>query len=155
MTQKPLPHKPKSVQRKSEARLATVKALYAHAMNEDKKDALALGLDVLSYYSATPEKARPDEKMLYQLIEEVLANQDTLKQKISSYLEEGWSLNRLETILAIILQTGICELMLRTDLPYKVIINEYVDITHEYFGEKEVGFVNSVLDAVAKETHNT
>jgi N utilization substance protein B len=36
-------------------------------------------------------------------------------------------------------------------VPVKVIINEYVDIAHAFFGGDEPGVVNGILDAVARD----
>ena len=49
-----------------------------------------------------------------------------------------------------ILQAGVYELMFRPDIPRPVIINEYIDITHSYYEGKEPGFVNGILDELAK-----
>jgi N utilization substance protein B len=39
----------------------------------------------------------------------------------------------------------------RRDVPPKVAINEYVEISHAFYGEGESTFVNSVLDRVARQ----
>ena len=54
-------------------------------------------------------------------------------------------------MLRAILRAGGYELMFRKDVPARVVITEYVDVTHGFYGEDEPGLVNAVLDSVARE----
>jgi N utilization substance protein B len=54
-------------------------------------------------------------------------------------------------VLRAILRAGAFELMFRKDVPVRVVISEYVDVAHGFYGEDEPGLVNAVLDAVARE----
>jgi len=51
-----------------------------------------------------------------------------------------------------ILLAAAYELRFRPDVPARVAINEYVEIAHDFFDQGEPGFVNSVLDRVARTT---
>ena len=42
----------------------------------------------------------------------------------------------------------------RTDVPVKVVINEYVEVAHAFYDKGEPNFVNSVLDRVAREARS-
>jgi N utilization substance protein B len=41
-------------------------------------------------------------------------------------------------------------LLARADIPTGSIINEYLDVAHAFYDKKEKGFVNGVLDAIAR-----
>jgi transcription antitermination protein NusB len=41
--------------------------------------------------------------------------------------------------------------MFRKDVPARVVITEYVDVAHSFYGEDEPGLVNAVLDTLARE----
>ncbi len=69
---------------------------------------------------------------------------------IRGALSEKWSLERLELLVLSILRAGTYELMVRVDVPTKVIINEYVDVAHAFFARSEPGFINGVLDRISK-----
>ena len=48
------------------------------------------------------------------------------------------------------LRAGAYELLARQEIPARVVINEYVDIAHAFFAQKEPKLVNAVLDNVAR-----
>ena len=49
------------------------------------------------------------------------------------------------------LRVATYELIARRDVPVKTVINEYVDVADAFFDKREKGFVNGLLDAVAKD----
>ena len=51
-----------------------------------------------------------------------------------------------------ILRAGAYELIARRDVPVASVISEYVDVAHAFYDKRESGFVNGLLDAIAKET---
>ncbi len=50
-----------------------------------------------------------------------------------------------------ILRAGAYELIARADVPVGSVISEYVDVAHAFYDKRESGFVNGLLDAIAKE----
>ena len=68
---------------------------------------------------------------------------------IAEHLAKGWRLARIDSILRAILRAAAYELKERRDVPARVIINEYVDVAHAFFGGDEPAVVNGILDAVA------
>lgn len=53
-----------------------------------------------------------------------------------------------------ILRLATYEFIHRIDVPYRVVLNEAVNITKEYCAENSHAFVNAVLDKVAKEVRH-
>jgi N utilization substance protein B len=147
-------NKPSSVIEKSEARLAAVKALYANQVNETKKTAGNVTLDILTYYHNQEEgvgSVKLDEKFLAKLIDGISEHGEALDKLIEKHLDESWKLDRLDQVIHTILQGGTYELLTFDKTPFKVIINEYVDIAKQFFDGKEVGFINAALDKIANE----
>ncbi|MEE8258473.1 MAG: transcription antitermination factor NusB, partial [Sphingomonadales bacterium] len=91
-----------------------------------------------------------DAEFLSDLVTGVSKSESAIKEALEGVLTGSWSFGRLEVILRAILQAGVYELMFRPDIPRPVIINEYIDITHSYYEGKEPGFVNGILDELAK-----
>jgi N utilization substance protein B len=142
----------KSTER-SAARLAAVQALYQMDVSGTGViDALAefetfwIGREV---EGITFEAA--DEDFFRDLLGGVVREQRAVDSRIDAALSSGWPLRRIEAVLRAILRAGAYELMFRKDVPVKVVITEYVDVAHSFYGEDEPGMVNAVLDNIARE----
>ncbi len=81
----------------------------------------------------------------------VEARRAEIDQAISGKLAKGWSLERLDRPMRAILRAGTYELIARPDVPVASVISEYVDVANAFYDKKEAGFVNGLLDAVAKD----
>jgi N utilization substance protein B len=84
----------------------------------------------------------------------VEARRSDLDQAIAARLAEGWTLERLDRPMRAILRAGAYELIARPDVPVGSVISEYVDVAHAFYDKRESGFVNGLLDAIAKETRS-
>jgi N utilization substance protein B len=62
----------------------------------------------------------------------------------------NWKISRMATVDRNVLRLGIYELT-RTDTPVSVILDEAIRLARRFGGESSPGFVNGVLDAVAKQ----
>ena len=69
---------------------------------------------------------------------------------IEAHLSAGWTLDRLDRPMRQILRCGVYELVARPDIPTATVINEYVDVAHAFYEKREAGFVNGLLDAIAR-----
>ena len=83
-----------------------------------------------------------------ELVRGVWARREELTDMIESALVDEWPLNRLEIVLRCILETGVYELLARKKVPVRVVIGEYVDLTHAFYAGAEPGMVNGVLDTL-------
>ena len=79
------------------------------------------------------------------------ARRSDIDEAISGKLATGWSLERLDRPMRAILRAGTYELLARKDVPVASEISEYVDVAHAFYDKRESGFVNGLLDAIAKE----
>ena len=86
------------------------------------------------------------KKILYGVFE----NQISIDNKIKEFLDEKWSYNRIDITLRAILRAAVYELLFTPDTPFKVVINEYINIAQSFYSEKEPEFLNAILDKVAK-----
>jgi transcription antitermination protein NusB len=78
------------------------------------------------------------------------AAHDRLDSEITLCLAEGWTFARLGFLLRACLRAGAFELAERTDVPVKVVINEYVELAYLFFDAGEPAFVNAVLDRLSQ-----
>lgn len=94
-----------------------------------------------------------DHGFFADIVRGVVETQRGIDPFIQKHLSEGWTLKRLDATARAILRCGIFELVRRPDVPWKVVVDEYVEIANSFFeqGETEPRFINGVLDASAKE----
>jgi N utilization substance protein B len=137
---------------RSAARLAAVQALYQQEMedvplpkllNEFHQHRLGKTIEDVSYADA--EVAFFDD-----LVKGVDARRAEIDAAITARLASGWSLERLDKPMRQILRAGTYELIARIDVPTGSVISEYVDVADAFYAKREKGFVNGLLDAVAK-----
>jgi len=95
--------------------------------------------------------APAEEPFFDDIVTGVNARADEIDAAIAAKLGTGWSLERLDKPMRQILRAGTYELMARIDVPVGTVISEYVDVAHAFYERREAGFVNGLLDAVAKD----
>ena len=144
---------PARARSRSAARLAAVQALYQQEMEGTKIAPLLhefhhhrLGATIDGVESAAAEVDFFDD-----VVKGVDARRDELDDLISAKLAKDWSLARLDKPMKAILRAGAYELAARSDVPTGSVISEYVDVAKAFYDARESGFVNGLLDAVAKE----
>ena len=76
-------------------------------------------------------------------------NQNKIDNDIKENLN-NWSLSRIDSVSRAILRSACFEIHECYDVPPRVIINEYVNISKSFFSEKEPNFINGILDSIAK-----
>lgn len=140
-------------QSRSAARLAAVQALYQREMEATSLPRLLkefhdhrIGREI--------EDAQYAEAEIDFFDDVVLGTEkyhEDIIERLTLRLSEGWTLQRLDKTLAQILRAGVYELLHRQDIPTATVINEYVDVAHAFFDEKDAKFVNGILDAIAKD----
>ena len=77
-------------------------------------------------------------------------NIDEINSLISNNLKDNWSLNRISKINLSLIKLAIYEMVYK-GLPYKVAINEVVELAKKYADESAPVFINGILASVVKE----
>ncbi|WP_260482800.1 transcription antitermination factor NusB [Sphingomicrobium flavum] len=140
-------------QSRSAARLAAVQALYqqemegtptARLIHEFHEHRLGATIEDVTY-------AEAEVLFFDDIVAGVLARREEIDRKIQAKLAEGWNLERLDRPMRALLRAGTYELLARTDVPRASVIDEYVDVADAFYDKKEKGFVNGLLDAIAKD----
>jgi N utilization substance protein B len=85
-----------------------------------------------------------------QLVTRVADKDAHIDHLITPSLDK-WDLNRIAVIDHLILRMGICEFLYFADIPYKVTINECIELAKSYSTAQSGRFVNGILDAVSLE----
>ena len=77
-------------------------------------------------------------------------HKEEIDELISNNLKDNWSLNRISKINLSLIKIAIYE-MLYKELPYKVAINEVVELAKKYADDSSPVFINGILASVVKE----
>ena len=137
---------------RSAARLAAVQALYQQEMEgtplprlikEFHDHRLGATIEDEQYHDA-------ERDFFDDIVAGVDARGADLDALIAGRLAEGWTLERLDRPMRAILRASAYELLARPDVPVGSVISEYVDVAHAFYDKRESGFVNGLLDAIAK-----
>lgn len=123
------------------SRELVVKAVYRGMLNQS--DLKQIFRDM----TEDPEYNRADEAYFKQLLEAVTANLAELDSKLADYIDRP--IAELSPIEHAILRTSGCELMFDFSIPYRVAINEGVELAKLYGGIDGHKYINGVLDKLA------
>ncbi|MDP2193328.1 MAG: transcription antitermination factor NusB, partial [Alphaproteobacteria bacterium] len=134
------------------SRIAAVQALYQIAQTSTDCQKVVHQMILSSFDTIKQEGyVAPDKEFFEQLVVESSAQFAALDEEIQPHLSDNWRIERLASVLLMILRLGIFELKSCLTIPKTVVINEYIEITKAFFpGGNETRFVNSVLDKAAK-----
>jgi N utilization substance protein B len=137
---------------RSAARLAAVQALYQLEMEQTPLIKLLhefhqhrLGATI-----GEDEYNEAEFDFFDDLVKGVDSRRDEIDGHITALLASGWTMDRLDRPMRAILRSGTYELLARNDVPVKSVINEYVDVADAFYAKREKGFVNGLLDSMAK-----
>jgi N utilization substance protein B len=141
---------------RSAARLAAVQALYQQDMEgtplpqllkEFHDHRLGATIEEAEYHEA-------ERDFFDDIVTGAIARRTDTDSAISSKLAAGWSLERLDRPMRAILRAGAYELIARPDVPVGSVISEYLDVAHAFYDKRESGFVNGLLDSIAKDVRS-
>ena len=90
------------------------------------------------------------KKYITKIVKGIKENEPKIEETISSKLKPEWKLDRISKINIALLKLSIYEIIY-TDVPYKVAINEAIELAKTYGEENSANFINGVLANVVKE----
>lgn len=83
-------------------------------------------------------------------IKEITERKDELEELISKNLKKDWTLDRISKTNIALLKLAIYEIKY-AEVPFKVAINEAVDLAKKYSEETSSAFINGVLASIVAE----
>lgn len=128
------------------ARESAIEALYAwHNGGNDT----AMIPAILADRFQQEERQAQDVDYLREMVMGVTENCDTLDALIGEAVR-GRSLRSVAHVELNVLRMAVWELKFHLEIPYKVVINEALELTRAYADEPSRGFINGVLDKVSQ-----
>jgi len=122
--------------KKTSPRIKVIQKLYNSLMNPDAE------ID----YPKSQYK-----KFIKDVVTGTLERSELIEETINSHLSTDINLKKTDKLLKIILFAAIFELIFKHGKPKKVIINEYLSASEHFLEKIQIGYLNAILDKIAKE----
>ncbi|MDQ6997057.1 MAG: transcription antitermination factor NusB [Mariprofundus sp.] len=129
------------------ARESALETLYAWGSAEQDGGMIP---DLLAGRLQHEDREDQDENYLREAVYGVIDHVEALDEIIKTAVR-GRSLRSVAQIEINVIRMAVWEMQNRLEIPYRVIINEALELTRAYAGEPPRGFINGVLDNLAKQ----
>lgn len=96
-------------------------------------------------------KDEDTKQYITKIVEGIIKNKDIIEEKIAKNLKKDWTINRISKIELAILKLAIYEIKYEEEIPFKVSINEAVELAKKYGEDQSSSFINGVLANIIKE----
>lgn len=128
------------------ARRRALQALYQWQLNDDSAAA------IIEQFLQEQNFDGVDQDYFEILVREVVTHREVLDQALAPHVARvDASLDQMERV---ILRLGACELIRHPETPYRVILDESVELAHRFGAEQAHTFINGVLDRLAAESRS-
>lgn len=96
------------------------------------------------------QKVNEEKEFVTGLLKAVLETREESRTLITSKLE-NWDITRISMLDSLIMQLALCEMLRFEEIPLKVTLNEYIEISKTYSTPRSKEFINGVLDKLMKD----
>lgn len=134
------------------AREVAFKVIFETAFQEDEKISKLME-ELLQNSEEEYEITSEDDKYIEEITEGVKEKEQELDEKIKEHLK-GWTMDRLNKVDVAILRLAIYEILYREDIPYKVSVNEAVELAKVFSEDNSPSFINGVLAEIISDGGN-
>ncbi|WP_373018855.1 transcription antitermination factor NusB [Thiomicrorhabdus sp.] len=131
------------VSQRTETRRVALQALYQWQMNADEPFVIA------KQFSEDGLLTGVDATLFNELLSEVSSKAVELDEVYGALLDR--SVSMIDPVEKTIMRMGVYELQAKPEIPYKVIINECVELAKRFGAEDSHKYVNGILDKVAQQ----
>ena len=130
---------------RSAIRESTFKLIYSSEIQKDIDED-----QIETFIEANDIKDEEAKNHIKKCFNGVNDNLEEIIKLIENNLKENWSINRISKIDLSILKLAIYE-MIYIKIPYKVAINESIELAKKYGDDSSKSFINGILASVVKE----
>jgi transcription antitermination protein NusB len=132
---------------RSHARRAAVQALYQALVNDQASEK-----DALDFVTAE-NSDKMDVKYFTILVDGVSEELETLDSELAFAVDRN--LSEIDPVESSVLRLAVYEFIHRPEVPYRVVLNEAVELAKAFGGEKGHKYVNGVLDKMGSKLRET
>jgi len=153
MSRRREPHAGSQARRqRSTSRMHAVQAVYQLELNAGRPEAVVAEFQAHRLGQDLDGEAVvvADREFFSDLVDGAYRRRVELDGHVERHLSMDYSMDRLETLLRALLRVAAYELLVRIDVPARVVIDEYVDLSSAFFSGAEPSLANAVLDRLAR-----
>jgi N utilization substance protein B len=125
------------------ARRFALQALYEWSISQNPM------FEIEARYRVENDMHKVDLDYFHELIHETVMHSEQIDDAFMTHLDR--KLHELDHVERAILRIGTYELMHRLDVPYRVVINEGIELAKDFGATDSHRYVNGILDEVAKQ----
>lgn len=135
---------------RSKIRELAFELLYSLEIQKVEKESIKEQIKMfLETNEITDKKA---EEYFTDVVYGIQTNSEKIQETISSNLASNWKIERISKISLVLLKLSTYELIYKK-IPYKVVINEVVELAKLYGDENAPSFINGVLGNIVKQNN--
>ena len=131
----------KKISPRRRARECAVQALYSWAVSQNLPEIVELN------FMTEQDMKGVDTPYFRKLFRQTVENVEAVERTMQGYLDRG--LAELDPIEKAILRLAVYELQFEADVPYKVVINEAIEVAKVFGADESHKYINGVLDKIA------
>jgi len=131
----------KKISPRRRARECAVQALYSWAVSQNSPEIVELN------FMTEQDMKGVDTAYFRKLFRQTVENVEAVERTMQGYLDRG--LEELDPIEKAILRLAVYELQFEADVPYKVVINEAIEVAKVFGADESHKYINGVLDKIA------
>ena len=131
----------KKISPRRRARECAVQALYSWAISQNSPEIIELN------FMTEQDMKGVDTPYFRKLFRQTVENVEAVERTMQGYLDR--SLAELDPVEKAVLRLAVYELRFESDVPYKVVINEAIEVAKVFGADESHKYINGVLDKIA------
>ena len=131
----------KKISPRRRARECAVQALYSWAISQNSPEIIELN------FMTEQDMKGVDTPYFRKLFRQTVENVEAVERTMQGYLDR--SLAELDPVEKAVLRLAVYELQFEADVPYKVVINEAIEVAKVFGADESHKYINGVLDKIA------
>jgi N utilization substance protein B len=125
------------------ARRAAIQALYQWEMTQQSR------LEIEKHFLADDRLKKVDDEYFKELVQEIPRLVEEIDSSLSPYIDRD--IAQVDPIEKAVLRIAAYELIHHAEIPYRVVLNEAIELSRTFGSENGYRFVNGILDKMGAE----
>ncbi len=138
---------PSGFETRRRSRRRLLQAVYQWQMTADSAE------DIIRQFREHQDFEAIDAPYFEQLLKQIIADPPALEESLAPFLDRP--LLQVDLMERAILRIAACELQQHPEIPWRVVLDEAIDLAHRFGAEKSHSFINGVLDQAARRWRST